>query len=188
MINLTCSLPLPPQCHLGGVVLHFCHSLGQRALHSLWHPAVRLRHPPLRGCLHLCGSYLLPAVRRGLPLVVEERAEHGLHRPLYLCLLCFLLPKSVVDERPGPKYRVLWLLSADGARLLADAGQRVFLVVAGVYSIHLPKPQNGLTWHWMWTTTQLCTLLTHIFVLSCSFDHTETEACYRVNGLFYFDY
>ena len=127
-----------PQCHLGGAVLHLCHSLGQRALHPLWHPAVRLRHPPLSGRLHLCGAHLLPAVRRGLPVVVAERAEHRLHRPLHLRLLCFLLPEPILYERPGAEYRVLRLLSAHGDGLLADAGQRVVLGLTGIYSLHLP--------------------------------------------------
>lgn len=127
-----------PQCHLSGAVLHLCHRLGQRVLYPLWHPAVCLRHPPLGWRLHLCGAHLLPAVWRGLPMVVAECAQHWLHRPLHLRLLCFLLPKSVLYEWPSAEHRVLRLLSAHGDGLLTDAGQRVILGITGIYSLHLP--------------------------------------------------
>lgn len=133
-----------PQCHLSGAVLHLRHGLGQRVLHPLRHPAVRLRHPPLGGWLHLSCTHLLPAVWRGLPVVVAERPEHRLHRPLHLRLLRFLLPEQVLYERRGAEHRVLRLLSAHRDGLLTDAGQRVVLGLPGFHSLHLPEPEDGL--------------------------------------------
>ncbi len=70
--------------------------------------------------------------------MVAERAQHRLHRPLHLRLLCFLLPEPLVYERLGAEHGVLRLLSAHGDGLLTDAGQRVVLGLTGIYSLHLP--------------------------------------------------
>lgn len=118
--------------------------MGQGALHAVWHPAVRLRHPAVGGRLHLGGADLLPPVGRGLQVVVAQRAEHRLHRPLHLRLLSLLLPEPLVHERRRAEHRVLWLLASDGACVLADAGQRVVLGLAGVHPLHLPQPEDGL--------------------------------------------
>ena len=61
----------PSQCHISGALLHICHSVGSRGLHSVRDPTGGLPHPHLRDSLHLCGPHLLPAVHRGLPMVVE---------------------------------------------------------------------------------------------------------------------
>lgn len=71
-------------------------------------------------------------------MVVAERAQHRLYWHLHLCLLGFLLPEPVLYERPGAEHRVLRLLSAHSDGVLTDAGQRVVLGLAGIYSLHLP--------------------------------------------------
>lgn len=110
------------QRYLRGTLLHICHCLGERSIHPLWYPAVRFCHPAFSGGLYLCGSYLLPTVWGGLPMVVAERSQHGLHWHVHLCVLCFLLLEPIIYERPCTEHRVLWLLFAYINGLLADAG------------------------------------------------------------------
>ncbi|KAL3220369.1 hypothetical protein MRX96_050419, partial [Rhipicephalus microplus] len=59
------------QCHLGGTVLHLLDRVGAGALHAVRHPPGGGTHPVQRDGQHSGGAHLLPALLRGLPLVVE---------------------------------------------------------------------------------------------------------------------
>lgn len=133
-----------PQRHLCGTLLHLCHRLGQRSLHPLWYPVVRLCHPSLSGGLYLRGSHLFPTVWGGLPMVVAERSQHWFHWHLHLCVLCFLLLEPIIYEWPCTEHRVLWLLSAYINGLLTDARQRIILGIFSLYTLHLLQHQDGL--------------------------------------------
>jgi len=59
------------QCYIRGAVLHLCNTVGTRAVHTLWHSVRRLCHLAERHRVYLCRADVLPAVCRGLPMVVE---------------------------------------------------------------------------------------------------------------------
>lgn len=132
------------QRYFCGTVLHLCHRLGERGLHPLWHPVVRLCHPSFSGRLYLCGSHLFPAVRGGLPMVVAEHSQHWFHWHLHLHVLRILLLEPIIYERPCAEHRVLWLLFAYIIGLLTDAGQRIILGIFSLYTLHLLQHQDGL--------------------------------------------
>ena len=125
------------QCHLCGAVLHLCHRVGSGAVHSLWHPLLRLRHPVERGGLHLHRTHLLPVVWGGLPLVVAICAECRLHWALHLPLLRFLLCPSLQHVRDGTDSRVLWLLLTHRIRLLPHAGHHLLFFFPQVHPLYL---------------------------------------------------
>ena len=120
-------------------------------------------------------------------MVVAERAEHWFHRPLHLHLLCLLLPEPIIYEWPSSEHRVLWLLSTDSTRLFTDAGKCVILGLTGIYSLHLPQPQDGLD-RILHTHSALNKpfLIAHIDILHtplCSFSHTQRHIHMPVMGL-----
>lgn len=94
--------------------------------------------------MYLRGSYLLPTVWGGLPMVVAERSQHGLHGRVHLCVLRFLLLEPIVHERPRAEHGVLRLLFAYIDGVLANAGQRVVLGIFSIYTLHLLQHQDGL--------------------------------------------
>lgn len=136
--------PLIRQCHLSGALLHICDRVGSGAVHALRHPALRLCHPAVCGSLHLCGAHLLPAFGRRLPLVVAKHPEYGIHRPIHICLLAFLLLESVEHERSSAEHGVLRLFLTHRVRVLTHARDCFVLGLAGIYPLHLSQPEDGL--------------------------------------------
>ena len=60
-------------------VLHLCQRVGAQGVHHLQHPFYRIHHSASRDCVHHRRAHLLPAGRRGPPLVVAQlplRRQH----------------------------------------------------------------------------------------------------------------
>lgn len=125
------------QRHLCGAVLHLRHRLGSRAVHSVWHPLLCLRHPAECGGLHLHRAHLLPAVGRRLPLVVAISAECRLHRTFHLPLLRVLLCPALQHVRGSADSRVLWLLFTDWLCVLPHAGHHLVFLFFKVHPLYL---------------------------------------------------
>jgi len=77
------------QCDIRGAVLHLRHPVGPRAVHAVRNTLHRVRNPSLRDGLYLSGTDVLPALRRGLSLVVAIHLQCRVcYVPSYICVLC----------------------------------------------------------------------------------------------------